>query len=78
MIAVDDTELQEFFKEHFYLTCVGRGLWRAYNRETGESASPVYNSREAAVHFVICEQKAQLTEAIDGLLGVPTIPNVEE
>ena len=69
--AVDDTN--EVFQEHYYLTRVGPNLWRAYNRKTGESASPVYNSREAAINFVVCEMKAELEEAIDAVLREPRV-----
>lgn len=74
-----DASEELFFKEHFYLTKMGPNLWRAYNRKTQQSASPVYNSKEAAINFVIQEQKLELEEAIDELLesGVGPIPPVE-
>lgn len=75
-MAQDDFD--SYFKEHFRFTCYGPGLWRAYNKQTDQSASPVYNSKEAAINYVKREMELQMEEAIDGLLGVPTIPNVED
>lgn len=71
-------DFEAYFKEHFRFTCYGPGLWRVYNKQTDQSASPVYNSKEAAINYVKREMELQMEEAIDGLLGVPTIPNVED
>lgn len=66
MITEEDLKL---FQENFYFTKYGPNLWRAYNSYTNESASPVYNSKEAAIHYVLRELKQEMEENIETLLG---------
>ncbi len=66
MITEEDLKI---FQENFYFTRMGPSLWRAYNRATCESASPVYNNKEAAIYYVIRELKQELNENIEKLLG---------
>jgi len=62
-------DFETYFKENFRLTCCGTNLWRAYNKATSESASPVYNSKEAAIHYVRKEIELMAEEAIHEMLG---------
>jgi hypothetical protein len=64
-----EEEKLKYFNEHFRFTCMGPNLWRAYNRATNESASPVYNSKEAAIYYVLQELKQEMEENIETILG---------
>lgn len=59
----------DYFNEHFRFTCCGPNLWRVYNRVTDQSASPVYNSKDAARYYVEQELKLEMEEQMDKLLG---------
>lgn len=62
-------EFDLFFKEHFRLTCYGSNFWRAYNKETHESASPVCVGKQAVIDYVKRELKQETDNAIHGMLG---------
>lgn len=57
------------FNENYRFTCMGPSLWRVYNRHTDQPASPVYNSKDAAIYYVEQELKLEMEEQIDKLLG---------
>lgn len=67
LVHAEDFEV--YFKEHFRFTCCGPNLWRAYNKASDQPASPVYNSKEAAIHYVRKEMELQAEEAIHEMLG---------
>lgn len=59
----------ESFDEHFVLRLVGQGLWQAFNKSTMTPASPRYNNKEAAIHYVQQEMKAEMEASISAILG---------
>jgi len=44
-------------------------MWQAFNRATHQSASPVYSSKEAAIHYVLQKLKQEMEENIEAILG---------
>ncbi len=63
------TEEREDFDRAFILRSTGPGLWQAYNRTTNDTASPIYNDREAACYYVIREMRQEAEDAIVEMLG---------
>ena len=67
--SITKEEFDDYFNEHFRFTSYGPNLWRAYNKATHQPASPVYNSKEAAIYYVQQELIQEMGIQIDQMLG---------
>ena len=67
--SITKEEFDDYFNEHFRFTSYGPNLWRAYNKVTNESASPVYNNKDAAIYYVKQELIREMNVQIEVMLG---------
>jgi hypothetical protein len=63
----------EQFEQFYVIRPVGFGgsgpFWQAFHITTNEPASPRYNVKEAAIHYVQQELKREMEEQVEKLLG---------